>query len=184
MEGLIAGVAAALILGGARLLTSVAVDKIPSVARGAASGIPSFPVAEAPGLAMFTGSLMGGLTGALVLAAAAAVFFRLLRSPLAAALGLAVVSTMAAAAPALSATHFLKLWIATAVVLVVLFALMLLLRFNLFSYIALWLASSAIPSIASAWSHPGLHAFAVQAAILSGLLLLGSLIWIRYELAR
>ncbi len=184
LEGLFAGVCAAMILGAARLLTGVAVEKIPSVARGAGSGIPGFPVAEAPGMAMFTGSLMGGLWGALFLAAAAAIFFRLLRSPLAAAIGLAVVATMAAAAPALSATHFLKLWISIAVALVVIVALMLLLRFNLVSYVALFLASSAIPTITSAWSHPGLHAFAVQAAVLSALLVVGWLIWIKYELSR
>ncbi len=184
MEGLIAGVCAAFILDGARLLTGMVVDKIPALTRGASSGIPSFPIAEAPGLAMFTGSLMGTLWGTLLLAAGAAIFFRLLRSPLAAGLGLFVVATILAAAPALSASHFLKLWIATAISAVVLFALMLLLRFNLFSYLALLLTSSTLPAIASAWSHPGLHTFAIQAAVLSVLLVIGWVVWCQYELSR
>jgi membrane protease YdiL (CAAX protease family) len=184
LEGLIAGIAGALILGGARLLISMVVDKIPSVTRSASSGIPSFPVAEAPGLAMFTGSLNSALWGTLIMCAAAAVFFRLLRSPLAAGLGLAVLVTVAAAAPALDPIHFLKMWISIAVTVVVLFALILLLRFNLISYLVLWLAASAIPAISAAWPHPGLHAFALQAAVFSFLLVIGMVIWIRYELAR
>jgi len=70
------------------------------------------------------------------------------------------------------------------VVAVVLSALMLLLRFNVVSYFVLWLASSAIPTIGSAWSHPGLHAYAVQAAVLSALLVIGLLIWCQRELSR
>jgi hypothetical protein len=183
-EGLIAGISAALILNATRTITAVILDRIPSVVRSAPSGIPGVPVAESAAMAIFLGGVGGAIWSALGLAAGAAVLLRVLRKPAVAAAGLFVVVTIIAAAPSLSAVHFLKLWLSVAIYLLIMVALIVMLRFNLVSYLVLYVTLAGASTVVNAWSHPGLHAAAVQAATAFVLLAAGLVIWCRIELDR
>lgn len=181
LEALVAGAAGVLLLGGARNLLGAVLERIPSPARGIASGLPGYPVSFWPGLAVFLEILTGALWAAMATVALAALLVRLFRNRTVLAVALLLITAVLGAGPALSGVHFLKNWASVAVALGVMAAVVLVLRFNPGSYLALFLLASGGSAIVSLWRHPGLHPVAQPAA--AGLILLVAIAvwWARNE---
>ncbi len=181
LEGLFAGLSAVLIVAGGARVISFLVDKIPSTVTGSAPSVAGYPQALLPGLAVVLSSFTLGIWMTLGGGAALGTLLRVCKNP--ELRWLAIVATIAvlAGASAFDGMLFVKHFISMLTMAALWYGLVSVLRFNAFSYAVMGLALSSA-EVLSMWVNPGLHPYAVQAAIGLGVAAVAYIAWIQREL--
>ncbi len=182
LEGLIAGTMASLVLSTINGATSFLLDKIPSVQRGAPVGVPGHPIAFVDAMQPLLDASIAALWIALLAGACAAALLRTFRHPAVLGLALAAGTALLASAAALNGVHFAKIWIGMLVSVAAMSALIVILRFNLYSYLAGAILGGLLNRAASLWRHPGLHSIGVDCVVATALLTIAALWWTHREL--
>jgi membrane protease YdiL (CAAX protease family) len=176
LEGLTAGAAAAVTVGGVRALIDWGKERVPSAVRGVSTGLPSFDASLSPSLAMVVRSLYGAMWQTLLLGGVAAVLLRLFRDRRALVAAL-IVGTALMVSGALDGTMFAKNWIAMLVSTSVMGAIVAALRTNVAAYLTMFFVISVVSRLGALLEHPGMRGPAIVALMVLGAIVAAVAVW-------
>lgn len=183
LEGVFAGIAGVFVFAGVASLAQKLADKIPASGQTTPSNIPSYPVAFSPGLNLFLGALTLTLAATLGAGVGLGTILRLCKRipALTPVLVLGIVGVIAGIASR-DRGQFAQHMVTAGALAVTAYVLVSVFRFNVFSYAVVAFVLGSV-EVLSMWAHPGLHAYAVQAAIGLAAVIIGYLVWIKVELS-